>query len=466
MKRFFTTLIVIALLVGGFLVVRRLTAETNTNTSQYQTAAVTRGDIQAVVGATGSVHADRSAVVAWQTSGQIQSVNVQVGDLIVADQVLAELDKSSLPQALILAEADLINARRSLDNLLNSDTPAAQAYTAVVQAQKILDEANNSLTAKGKNRASEANLEAARANYLLAQDKVERMQDVYDQFASRPEDDLQRANAASNLAAAKQARDRALANLNWMLGTPDAQEIDEAQAQVTLAEARLKDAQREWERLKDGAPAEDIAAAQARITAIEASLKAVRLRAPFNSTITEVRVKTGDLVNPGTVAFRVDDLSRMLVDVQMPEIDINRIQVGMPARLTFDAITDQEYSGKVVEVGSIGTNIGGLVNFVVTIELLDADDSVRPGMTAAVNIQVYEVKDVLIVPNRAVRLLSGERVVYILKDGEPVAVPIVVGASSDSFSEILEGDLRIDDLVVLNPPTQIVTMQQPFPGGR
>ncbi|HZU87398.1 MAG TPA: efflux RND transporter periplasmic adaptor subunit [Anaerolineaceae bacterium] len=467
MKRFVTTIIVIAILVGGFLVFRRLTTQTTTAQDKYQTAPVTRGDIQAMVGATGSVRANQTAVITWQTSGQVKSVNVQVGDPVIADQVLAELDKSSLPQALILAETDLITARRTLDNLINSDTPAAQAYLALVEAQKALQTAQENRTAKGQNRASEANLEAARATYLLAQDKVDRMQDAYDQVANRAEDDLQRANAASNLAAAKQARDRALANLNWMLGTPDVQEIDESDAQVKLAEARLKDAQRDWERLKDGAPADDITAAQARITAIEAGLKAINVRAPFNATITDSRVIKGDLVNPGSIAFRIDDLSRLLVDVQMPEIDINRIRTGMPARISFDAITDREYTGTVIEVGTVGTNVAGVVNFVVTIELLDADNSVLPGMTAAVNIQVNEVKDVIMIPNRAVRLRNGVRVVYIMKDGIPTPVEITAGASSDTYSEVLTGDIRVDDLVVLNPPAETISMSgQPFPGGR
>jgi HlyD family secretion protein len=466
MKRFFTILIVLAVLVGGFFLVRRLTTSTDSAASKYQTVAVTRGDIQAIVGATGSVRSNQTAVVTWQTSGQVQTVNAAVGDLVTADQVLAELKKSSLPQALILAEADLVNARQALDNLLNSDTPSAQAYVTLVQAQKALEEAQTARIDKGKNRASDANLEAARATYTLAQDKVKRMQDAYDQVKDRPEEDVQRAVAASNLASAKQARDRALANLNWMLGTPDVQELDEADAQVKLAEARLKDAQREWERLKDGAPADDITAAEARITAIENSLNTVRIRAPFAATITEARVKSGDQVNPGSIAFRLDDLTRLLVDVQMPEVDINRIRVGMPARITFDALTDKDYTGTVVEVGTVGTNVAGVVNFVVSVELLDADASVLPGMTAAVNIQVNEVKNVIMVPNRAVRLRSGVRVVYVMKDNLPTAVQITTGASSDTYSEVLSGEIQLDDLVVLNPPTEIVTMGQPFPGGR
>ena len=74
-------------------------------------------------------------------------------------------------------------------------------------------------------------------------------------------------------------------------------------------------------------------------------------------------------------------------------------------------------------------------------------------MTAAVNVVVSQLDDVLIVPNRAVRVKEGERVVYVLRDGAPVPVQVTLGASSDTHSEILAGDLKVGDRIVLNPPT-------------
>jgi HlyD family secretion protein len=87
-------------------------------------------------------------------------------------------------------------------------------------------------------------------------------------------------------------------------------------------------------------------------------------------------------------------------------------------------------------------------------------------MTAAANIIVEQLNDVLMVPNRAVRLVEGKRVVYILRNGTPQPVPVTLGASSDVNSQVLEGEIKVGDLVVLNPP---VTFQQngqpPFANG-
>jgi len=86
---------------------------------------------------------------------------------------------------------------------------------------------------------------------------------------------------------------------------------------------------------------------------------------------------------------------------------------------------------------------------------------VRPGMTAAVNIVVEQIEDVLLVPNRAVRVRDGERIVYVLRGGQLEVVPVVLGASSDTDSQVLESDLRVGDLIVLNPPLEL---EQPGPG--
>ena len=80
--------------------------------------------------------------------------------------------------------------------------------------------------------------------------------------------------------------------------------------------------------------------------------------------------------------------------------------------------------------------------------------AVKPGMTAAVNIVVQELQDVLLVPNRAVRLVEGERVVYLLVDGQAVKKEIRLGSSSDTVSIVAGGDFKEGDMVILNPPVE------------
>jgi HlyD family secretion protein len=109
--------------------------------------------------------------------------------------------------------------------------------------------------------------------------------------------------------------------------------------------------------------------------------------------------------------------------------------------------------GTVKQVAQAGDTASGAVIFTVTVAMDDADAEVKPGMTAAVNIIVKQIADQLLVPNRAVRLVEGQRVVYVLKDGRPVPVEITLGASSDTMSVVVSDELIEGDLIILNPPS-------------
>jgi HlyD family secretion protein len=157
--------------------------------------------------------------------------------------------------------------------------------------------------------------------------------------------------------------------------------------------------------------------------------------------------------------------------VNVSEVDINQINIGQPVILAFDAILGNEYQGEVVEVSPVGVQKQGLVSFEVTIKVVDGDEDVRPGLTASVQIVVDQVKDTLIIPNRAVRWVKGEQVVYVSTSGENAnldslkKIPVTLGASSDEFTELLDGELDEGDFLVLNPPsTSIFDEMEPGQG--
>ena len=407
-KRTLIVLLIIVIGVSAFMLVRR----TNTDTaSEFQTAKIERGNLTGTIGATGTVRAKQTAVLIWQVAGTVDTVNVKVGDNVPADFVMAYLVKTSLPQSVIMAEADLVTAQKALDDLLNSSTAQAQSVVALREAQEVYDKAANwREELNGKIHIKEI-----------------RYKKIF----------------GTTVPVLKEYR-----------GYASKETIAKADEDLGLAKAKLDDAQREFNRLKDGADAVDIAAAQARVDAAQATINLARLIAPFAGTVTESYPLPGDQVAAGATAFRMDNLSSLLVDVEVSEVDINSVSVGQPVALSFDAILGKEYHGQVVEVAQTGTSVQGVVNFKVTVELTDADQDVKPGMTAAVNIVVEEMQDVVLVPNRAVRLVDGERVVYLLLDGQPVKTEIRLGSSSDTMSVIAGGDVNEGDIVVLNPPVE------------
>jgi HlyD family secretion protein len=421
--------------------------------SDFQTSKIERGTLTATIGATGTVRAKQTAVLMWQAAGTVDTVNVKVGDNVPSGFVMAYLSKTSLPQSIILAEADLVNAQKSLDDLLNSDAALAQAAQNLAIAKQAVEDAQKDVTKLDYRRASDDLLDQTQAEIDLANKKVTLAEDAYKLVKNRPDGDSLKAQALLNLTNARLERDRKQATLDWYLGKPSELDAEKYRAALALAQAQEADAQREYDRLSAGNISE-ITAAEARIDAAQATMNLARITAPFSGIVTESYPLPGDQVGAGATAFRIDDLSSLLVDVEVSEVDINSVAVGQPVTLTFDAILGKVYNGSVVEVAQTGTVSNGVVSFKVTVELNDTDSQVKPGMTAAVNITVKELNDVLLVPNRAVRLSDGDRVVYLLKDNMPVKTTIRLGSSSDTMSVLVAGDVQEGDAVILNPPTE------------
>ena len=407
-KWLWIVLLILVLGVGGSFYLRNSQPDT---ASQFQTASIERGNLVATIGATGTVREKQSATLIWQAAGTVDVVNAKVGDNVPADFVLAYLEKTSLPQSIILAEADLASAQQALDDLTNSDTALAQATINLRDAQAVYD--------KAANWRKELN------------GKIHIKEIIYKTFGNR------------KIPVLKEYR-----------GYAGAEAIAKADEDLALAKAKLDDAQREFDRLAGGNLTE-IAAAQARVDAAQATLNLARVSAPFAATITEANPLPGDQVSAGATAFRLDDLTSLLVDVEVSEVDINSVAVGQPATLSFDAILDKDYHGEVVEVAKAGTNVNGVVNFKVTIELTDADAEVKPGMTAAVNITVEQIDDVILIPNRAVRLLDGQRYIYLMVNGIPQKTEVSLGASSDTMSVLVGGDVSEGASIILNPPVEV-----------
>lgn len=507
MKKWRTLIVLVAIAVIVLIVYRSVTAQrAQQSSTDLQTVAAERGSLTATIGATGEVRANQSAILSWQTTGTVGAVAVEVGQQVKAGEVLASLERTSLPQTVILAQADLVAAQRALDDLLNSQLQSASALKALEDAQKALEEgqdpaltvaeAQKTVTdaqklveqaernvAWGQSPANQSYIDEAEAQVVLARDRLDRAKERFRPYADKPEDNLTRARLQSELSAAQQVYDAAVRKLNSLQGTASETDqavsqsnLDAARAQLAVAQreyervkdglseadlavlqAQLDDARREYERVKDGPSAEDIESAEARVAAAEATLAQAQLTAPFAGTVTDVAARVGDQAAIGVQAFRLDDLSQLLVDVQVSEVDINRIEAGQEVTLSFDAIQGQEYHGIVEQVALVGTPTQGVVDFTVTVKLTDVDNQVLPGMTAAVNIVAQQLDDVLLVPNRAVRVVDGQRVVYVMRDASMEAVEISLGASSEEYSEVVEGELNEGDQIVLNPPSLLMT---------
>ncbi|HRN51302.1 MAG TPA: efflux RND transporter periplasmic adaptor subunit [Anaerolineales bacterium] len=451
------------------LFVRNAGRAAETAASSYQTATVARGNLVASVGATGSVRGLQSAALAWETSGIVEEIHFDVGEVVREGDIIANLLLSSMPANVILSQADLQSAQDAFEDFENSfgDLGISQAQKTLADAQDVYERAQRYLSSIS-NPGRPVDIDQAQANLVLAQDRLDRAQEAYEPYASRPESDLGRANMLLQVTQAQQQYDAALRQYNALASGSGSTPIAKAEADLALAQAQLEIAQKNYDDILAGPTAQQYAAAQARLAAAQAGVDMGYIIAPFNGTLTDLYPNEGDLVTMGSSAAQVDNLDTVQVVVEVSEVDVNRVQVGQPASVILDAVQDITYEGAVVAVAMAGNTTQGGVNFRVVVELDEPDANVRPGMTAAVTIVVTQMEDVLLIPNRAVRVQNGRRVVYVMRGLSLEAVEVTLGASSETFSEVVAGELKEGDTIVLNPPVSSFDPMDPsnqFMGG-
>jgi HlyD family secretion protein len=504
----------LALLISGGCAAMRLMQP---EPAAAETGLVSRGNLDVLVDASGAVQANQTALLAWRTSGTVRQVQVSAGQGVRAGELLAQLQRDTLPRSLILAEAERLEAQKALDALRDSQARAAQlnkavesasqaledaqypelaqarALEAVAQAQKAVEQAERDLAITRSLPAKQA-VEQAYATRLLAERALKEMQDQVRRIEAR----LNRPPSTYYFFESKKLYRKILEGLERqllsrrvtfekadqryqdLLTPPDPQDVLVAEGNVLKTQAELADAQLQYQRLlagptpgtiavleahvedarraaerwQQGPDSAELLAAEARLKAAEAALEMDHLAAPFAGTITQVAIQPGDQVSAGVLAFRLDDLAELAAVVQVSEIDINRIHPGQAAELRFEAVPQRTYRGEVSHVSPVGNTVGGVTSFEVKIRLLDADESVRPGMTTEAMIVVERLEDVLLAPIQALRFENGQRVVAVLRGSQVEYEMVEAGASSNDVIQILEGDLQPGDVLLLNPPAQ------------
>ena len=127
-------IVVLILLAGGALAARAFLTQQNSTADQWQTTSLTRGDLTSILSVNGSLRSNQSVTLNWNSNGVVKSVSANIGDQVSTDQELAALDPDSLPQEVILAQVDLNDAQKALNDLYDPQTlTLAHAEKAVAR---------------------------------------------------------------------------------------------------------------------------------------------------------------------------------------------------------------------------------------------------------------------------------------------------------------------------------------------
>lgn len=411
---------------------------------------VSRVTVVDTVEGSGAITPRHVASLTWQTSGTVGTIYVKVGQTVKAGEILASLAPESLSPSIVQAQVDLMEAQRKLEEVQHSSSARAQAQLALAEAQKAYEKAKASYDALSRPRASKDTIEYYEAQYVLAQKEVERAQWEYDQTAGLSDSHPTRAAAYSRLYNAIQKRNQILATLNWLTGKPTTTDEAIIVAEYEVAKAALEDAQREWERLKDGPDPNDVAAAQAAVQEAQNRVNSQHLIAPFDGEVIFISNEPGDAVEAGSLGIELLDRSRLYVVVSVDESKILQVQVGDKATITLEALPDLVLPGEVVSINPLGEVNQGVLYFDVYVQFDESDPRLLIGATADVTIQLGEPQEALAVPAAAVQSDSEGEYVYVLdENGGYRRVNVVSGRILEDDRVVVSGDLEVGARVLL-----------------
>ena len=438
-KWLWATLVLICLAVASLAIVPALAGSPSSLTTQ--TSQVERGTITEKVDSLGVVAALPSASLIWESNGIVSNSSLKVGDQVEKDETLLSLDDSSISSEILQARNSLLEAQAELEKKLASDAKFQAALEEVLYQETIL---KNKYTMRhefyGTDVADER-VETVYANYNTAREEVRELELAYEKVRRLEEKDPERIAASIALQTATVKRDSLLRALSQILGTPYGYRAEGYFIEYDLQKAVVDEARAAYERLLDGS--DEVSAARAKVQAFQNTINQANIVAPFSGTVTAINAVAGEKAGSGEIALQLDDLSNLVVDVQISQMEINKIQIGQSAELTFDAIPNSTYSGTVLEIGNVGIEGENDTYFDVRVGINAPDDQVKPGFTVTVSIITNHVDDALLVPNTAIQYNEAGEAYVMAGDGLGgfTNVPIQTGARSDAFSELVSGEL-------------------------
>jgi HlyD family secretion protein len=408
--------------------------------SQIFFTAVKRGDLSIAAAGSGKLVAYQSVDLSFSTSGTVTELNVGQGDTVKAGQVLASLGNSQTLEANVAAaKLQVLEAQKALNDLQqNGDLTLAQAYSDLVTAQETYEKALD----KSQRVASARCGQDIRIRYADALRKAtERLDNIHAETAG-----------SDAYITAKKAYDTALANYNYCISYTS-NEKDSAKSALEVAKTDLQAAQDTYDTLKTEAGVDPNAVAmaeanmkkaQAQLANAKEELAGITLAAPIDGKVTYVASKAGALV--GTSKFiTIVDVSHTSLEISVDESDIDKLVTGAAVTVTFDALPDQVFTGKVVQVYPEVTRSGmyrvakGLVE--LDTEATKTISMLPLGLSASVTVTRQETKNALLVPVVALKNL-GDGTYGVMaqgSDGQLRLKVVTIGLQTNDYAEITSG---------------------------
>jgi HlyD family secretion protein len=330
------------------LLVAACSAPANSATATPEAAATA---VDTSIIAEGRLEPVRFAEIAFTASGVVSQVLVQEGQPVQSGEVIVQLgDASDTNYA--AAQLELANAQQALNDLQNA--AGSDLAQAVIDLKDATEEYNDAVDYLDYLQDSQKIPQTETRRFLVQ---------TWKGYEFRTKNKTFKGPAPQD----------------WII---------EAENDLALKKAQMDDAQKRYDRLKDGIDSEQLAILEARLNAAKAGVAAFSVVAPFDGVVADLQAKAGSSINAGEIAVTVADFSEWLVKTtDLTEIDVVNLSEGQPVLVTLDALPDAELKGEILSIGqSYAENQGDIV-YEVTLLLNETHPAMRWGMTAAVTFE-------------------------------------------------------------------------------
>lgn len=358
---------------------------------QYRTQEVQRGELTVIVTATGTLHPTNQVDVSSELSGIIKTVEVDYNSKVKVGQTLAALDTSKLEAQVTQSKAALESARAKV---LQAQATVRETRSKLGQLRRVKELSNNKVPSQVEIDAAEAALDRALADVASAKAAV-------------------------------------------------------SQSQATL-DSNLTD------------------------------LSKAAIRSPVNGIVLTRSVEPGQTVaatlDPPVLFTLAEDLTKMELIVNVDEADVGHVQEGQKATFTVAAHPNRTFEARIVQARFGSTTTSGVVTYETVLKVDNMDLALRPGMTATADIIVKKIENAVLIPSAALRFTppiqeekkpstgllgallprppqpatrqredtSGRKQqhVWTLRGGQLTAVPVTIGSTNGSMTEVVAGEIQ------------------------
>ncbi len=455
-KTWWMIAVVALLVIGGSVAYYQMNAvDTETAaTDTLQTTVARKSDLVLYASGTGTLIAVDEVDLGFTTSGQVNKINVEVGDTVKAGDVLATINDSSTQikyiqakrtlleltsvasvaaaeEAVAAAQTEVVTAVNQVSYLIS---PAVYYWETEVESATLKLEEAKTAAASAPNDAKLQAAQKKAEEYLdYVEDKLSGVWYYYDhQYIKNTFTVFDKTSGLKSVSA------------------PSDAEIAEARAALTQAKATLQEAEYLYTALTGGEVPEnatgsgltELEQAQLDLEAAEVDLAGTTLVAPINGTVMSIDMNIGDTVGTTSV-MTVADLSQQYLEVFLDESDWANVSAGYPTEVIFDILPDSTFTGVVTQIdpGLYTESGSSAVRAIVQLTAVDDDTFNLPlGTSAAVDVIGGEAIDAILIPVEALHDAGdGKYAVFVLENGVPRLQMVEIGIKDLTSVEITSG---------------------------